>query len=223
VPGRAAEPIFPPAAARYGRVSTLHRDVLSALQGVASPAGSPERAAAVGALSLMARMLRRFDQVGDLSNEGRRRMPAMMRGADSLHLAVTRRNLDTVEKAAAALAAAPVQMTAEEQMLAMITFFQPQASRHTEIATEGGSTLDQRFANPPLVIEHLQRGIVQGDDAPPDLLGQPLVIPGNPGGSPFVRLIESAGHPMNFRLSQVVPPVGKTGFAIVREWIASLP
>jgi hypothetical protein len=220
---RAREPIFPPATAAYPEVIARHSEVVSALNGVTAPAGSPERAAAAGALSLMANILRRFDQVGDLTNEGRRRMPAMMRGADGLHLAVTRRQLDTVLKAAAALAAVPEPMTPQQQMVHLITFFRVNANRHTPIDTGGGQTLDQLFRDPPSVLDYLMRGVVQGDLAPEALRGRPLIVPGDGDASAFLQLIQTPGHPMNLPFAQSVPSVGKTGVQIVREWIASLP
>jgi hypothetical protein len=38
--------------------------------------------------------------VGDLSDLGRRKMPAMMRGAEGRHLVLTRRQIDAVVQAA---------------------------------------------------------------------------------------------------------------------------
>ena len=46
-----------------------------------------------------AETFRRFDEIGDLTNTGRRRMPAMMRGADGRYLALTRRQLDIIRMA----------------------------------------------------------------------------------------------------------------------------
>ena len=225
VPGRFREPIFSPVGrAAYAEVEARHRDVLAALAGIKSPTGSPERAAAVSALEQMADLLRRYDQVGDLSNSGRRRMPAMMRGADGLHLALTRRQVSVVEKAAAALgSAAPGPMTPEEQMLALVAHFSANANRHTTIDTGGNTPLSQLFGNPPDVLAYLRRGLVQGLDAPPELLGRPLINPGDPAGSAFVLLLQTPGHPMRSRFAQTIPSIGgKTGLQIAQEWIASL-
>lgn len=46
-------------------------------------------------------VLRRPEEIGDLSEKGRRKMPALMRGADGRGLTLTRRQIDTVIKAAA--------------------------------------------------------------------------------------------------------------------------
>jgi hypothetical protein len=43
---------------------------------------------------------RRYDEIGDLTDAGRRRMPAMMRNADGRYLVLTRRQYDTILKAA---------------------------------------------------------------------------------------------------------------------------
>jgi hypothetical protein len=46
-----------------------------------------------------AQTFRRFNEIGDLTDAGRRRMPAMMRGADGRYLALTRRQLDIIRTA----------------------------------------------------------------------------------------------------------------------------
>src|SRR5260221_4275152 len=43
-------------------------------------------------------VLRLPEEVGDLTDKGRRKMPAMMRGADGRYLALTRRQIDTIRK-----------------------------------------------------------------------------------------------------------------------------
>lgn len=45
-------------------------------------------------------VLRQPEEIGDLSDKGRRKMPAMMRGADGRYLTLTRRQIDTIRKAA---------------------------------------------------------------------------------------------------------------------------
>lgn len=45
-------------------------------------------------------MLRNFDEIGDLSNKGRRKMPALMRGADARYLTLTRQQVDLIRKVA---------------------------------------------------------------------------------------------------------------------------
>jgi hypothetical protein len=44
-------------------------------------------------------VLRRPEEVGDLTDQGRRKMPAMMRGADGRYMALTRRQIDMIRKA----------------------------------------------------------------------------------------------------------------------------
>ncbi|MBV9250375.1 MAG: hypothetical protein JO227_14165 [Acetobacteraceae bacterium] len=53
-----------------------------------------------GSLAWFARVLRDYDKVGDLTDEGRRKMPGMMRNADGRHLALTRRQVNQVKAAA---------------------------------------------------------------------------------------------------------------------------
>lgn len=64
----------------------LHERVFSALSAGSAP-WFPE-------------LLRRPEEIGDLSAKGRRKMPAMMRGADGRSLTLTRRQIDMVIKAA---------------------------------------------------------------------------------------------------------------------------
>jgi hypothetical protein len=218
--GRAGEPVFPAAAAAYAAVERRHQRVLASLAGISAPAGSPQRLEAIGALQTMAEILRSFDQAGDLSDEGRRRMPAMMRNADGNYLAVTRRQRATVQKAAVVLGAAPAPGTPEQDMLALVRLLASGASNHDGIST-GAGTLDQLFANPPALLDYLRTGSVQ---AYAPLLGQRLVVAGNPDASAFVMIIETQGHPMRSRFAAVQPSLGgRTGAQVVRAWIASLP
>jgi hypothetical protein len=54
-----------------------------------------------GAAPWFAEVLRRPEEIGDLSASARRKMPALMRGADGRGLTLTRRQIDIVVKAAA--------------------------------------------------------------------------------------------------------------------------
>ena len=83
---RAAEPIMDPSVVDALAVRARHERVLLALES--------------GTLAWFSRVLREHTQVGDLSDEGRRRMPAMMRGADGRHLALTRRQVGIIRAAA---------------------------------------------------------------------------------------------------------------------------
>jgi hypothetical protein len=65
-------------------VVALHQSVLAALK-----SGTPP---------WFADVLRQPEEVGDLSDKGRRKMPAMMRGADARYLTLTRRQIDMIRK-----------------------------------------------------------------------------------------------------------------------------
>jgi hypothetical protein len=84
--GRAFAPIIAHSLVDNLAVRSLHQRVFAALQSGTAP--------------WFAQVLRTPEEVGDLSDKGRRKMPPMLRGADSRALALTRRQIDTVEKAA---------------------------------------------------------------------------------------------------------------------------
>ncbi|WP_051772702.1 hypothetical protein [Saccharothrix sp. NRRL B-16314] len=84
--GRTFEPIMAPSLVDTAAVFALHQDVLAALRSGTAP--------------WFADVLRDYDEVGDLTAKGRRKMPALMRGADGRSLALTRRQVDLVRKAA---------------------------------------------------------------------------------------------------------------------------
>jgi hypothetical protein len=88
--GRAAEPIFDPSVVDALAIRARHEGVLLALNS--------------GTMAWFSSVLRRYTEVGDLSDDGRRKMPGMMRGADSFHLALTRRQASTIDAAAEAIA-----------------------------------------------------------------------------------------------------------------------
>jgi hypothetical protein len=80
---RQSEPIFAPEVADSLAIRTRHERVLLALES--------------GSLAWFARVLRDYDEVGNLTDEGRRKMPGMMRNADGRHLALTRRQVAKVK------------------------------------------------------------------------------------------------------------------------------
>lgn len=84
--GRALEPIVDSSLADNLAIRARHERVLLALES--------------GSLAWFARVLRDYDKVGDLSTASRRLMPAMMRGADGNHLALTRLQVSKVRAAA---------------------------------------------------------------------------------------------------------------------------
>ncbi|MFJ3309700.1 hypothetical protein ACIPSA_43210 [Streptomyces sp. NPDC086549] len=84
--GRLYEPIMAPSLVDRSALLNLHQQVLTGLRSGTAP--------------WFADVLRDFDDVGDLSDKGRRKMPALMRGADGRSLALTRRQVDLVRKVA---------------------------------------------------------------------------------------------------------------------------
>ncbi len=87
---RKSEAVFDPEVADALAIRTRHERVLLALES--------------GSLAWFARVLREYDKVGDLTDEGRRKMPGMMRNADGRHLALTRRQVSKVKAIAAYIA-----------------------------------------------------------------------------------------------------------------------
>lgn len=84
--GRLFEPIMAPSLVDTLAVQNLHQNVFTALRSGMAP--------------WFADVLRRYDEIGDLSSVGRRKMPALMRGADGRYMTLTRRQVDTVQKTA---------------------------------------------------------------------------------------------------------------------------
>ena len=81
------EPIAAPSLVDNLALRALHERVFSTL--------------AAGGAPWFAEVLRRPEEIGDLSSGARRKMPALMRGADGRGLTLTRRQIDIVVKAAA--------------------------------------------------------------------------------------------------------------------------
>lgn len=84
--GRLFEPIMAPSLVDTLAVQNLHQNVFTALRSGMAP--------------WFTDVLRRYDEIGDLSSVGRRKMPALMRGADGRYMTLTRRQVDTVQKTA---------------------------------------------------------------------------------------------------------------------------
>jgi len=80
------EPIMSTSIVDNHALITLHQSVLTALRAGSAP--------------WFADLLRNYDEVGDLSSKGRRKMPALMRGADGRYLALTRRQVDLIRQVA---------------------------------------------------------------------------------------------------------------------------
>ena len=83
---RAWEPIMAPTIVDNLALRSLHQSIFTVLRGGAPPG--------------FAGVLRRFDEIGDLTDHGRRKMPAMIRNADGRYLCLTRRQYETLRLAA---------------------------------------------------------------------------------------------------------------------------
>ena len=81
---RAFDPIMAQGLVDNLTLLNLHQIVLTALRSGTAP--------------WITDVLRNYDEVGDLTDVGRRKMPALMRGADGRHLALTRRQIDLIRK-----------------------------------------------------------------------------------------------------------------------------
>jgi len=79
-------PIMAPTVVDNLALVSLHQGIFAALRSGSSP--------------WFFDVLRQPEEVGDLTDKGRRKMPAMMRGADGRYLTLTRRQIDTIRKAA---------------------------------------------------------------------------------------------------------------------------
>jgi hypothetical protein len=84
---RAIRPVMSPSSVDTLAVLGLHQQVFTALS--------------AGAVPWFEHLLRRPDKVTDYTDFGRRKMPALMCGADNSYLALTWRQIDTIRRAAA--------------------------------------------------------------------------------------------------------------------------
>ncbi len=83
---RAREPFMAPALVDNHAVQSLHQNIFAVLRSGVPP--------------WFTGTLRRFDEVGDLTDRGRRKMPAMMCNSDGRYLCLTRRQYDKIRLAA---------------------------------------------------------------------------------------------------------------------------
>lgn len=83
---RAIRPVMPPGTVDTLAIMTLHQQAFAALQAGAAP--------------WFLRLLRQPNEAADFTDRGRRKMPALMCGADNNYLALTWRQIDTIRKAA---------------------------------------------------------------------------------------------------------------------------
>jgi hypothetical protein len=215
---------FTPGQAAYTTASPIHTSLLSTLStGLAAPANSSARQAAHATLQQINAVLREYDAIGDVRPQGRRRMPAMRRGADGRDLALNRRRRNQLRLALDVFRPAAAEDTPVAAMGRMIVAFGGMAGLHAGFS-EDGQTLAQRFAEPARVLDYLTKAVAKGFVATAaGLAGQPLVVPGDPAGSAFVLAISRAEHPMNGPLSAYQDAgSGKSGIQVVKDWITSL-
>jgi hypothetical protein len=78
------QPIMTPTSVDNHALLALHQNILTALRS--------------GTGAWFAQTLRQPEDIGDLTDAGRRKMPAMMRGADGRMLTLSRRQIDTIVK-----------------------------------------------------------------------------------------------------------------------------
>ena len=90
---RMERPVMAPATVDTLAILALHEQVFAALRS--------------GAFPWFLRLLRLPEEAADYTDEGRRKMPALMCGADSNYLALTRRQIDTIRTASEALPFSP--------------------------------------------------------------------------------------------------------------------
>jgi hypothetical protein len=83
---RSIRPVMPPGTVDTFAIMTLHQQVYAALRAGVAP--------------WFLRLLRSPDEAADFTDRGRRKMPALMCGADNNYLALTWRQIDTIRKAA---------------------------------------------------------------------------------------------------------------------------
>ncbi|HEV2764227.1 MAG TPA: hypothetical protein VGV38_14685, partial [Pyrinomonadaceae bacterium] len=222
---------FDPSVAAYAHARKRHEVVLESLvNGLKAAPGTVERQRAVGDLVLIHSMLRRYEQVVDRSREAAQLMPALMRGSDALFAAVTRRELNLIEKAARDFSQAPAPPVPtptptpnpfEQDMVRVIGDLSFHANRHMKFALPNGQRLSDLFADPPALLDYLKTEKARGLGAGP-LRDKPLVVPGDPDASAFVGILETPGHPMRAAFQAVDATTGRRRVDIVREWIRAL-
>jgi hypothetical protein len=201
---RAFEPVFGQGNAPYPRVLGLHAAIVRSWHDS-------------GVLPIPGSLLRSYDEAGDFSDMSRHKMPALMRGSDRLELTLTRRRTELLRRAALETQG---PTDPEKAMLKLVDFFRPMAPLHGGIDT-GTGPLSGKFVTPNLLLDYLKTGVAKGALAGAES-GKPLVVPGDPDASAFVRLLRRVDHPMHGPYSQVIPGTDKIGLTIVTEWIAAM-
>jgi hypothetical protein len=98
---------------------------------------------------------------------------------------------------------------------------------HGGVGIGNGETLESLFNDRPRLLDYLTKVTVVNDGVEQ---GKKLIVPKEPQGSAFFRIIQRTGHPMKARFAQKVPDTRPTpdaddltGVQIVEAWINSLP
>lgn len=208
----------------YGRVRDIHHGILTSLLGLDSPPNSAERQDAYGALVMVKNALREYRNAPDTSREGSHKMPALMRGADGMRLALPRRQIEKLERAINIFEPIPDDVGPVAAMKRMISSFASVAILHSSFVQDDGTNLGDVFTDPEAVLNYLKAAKAQGGVAEDmGLDGQTLVKPGDAGGSPFVALLENSDHPMNGPLGGYSDQLSNvSGIEVVKNWITSL-
>jgi hypothetical protein len=126
---RLVRPVMATANVDNQAVLGLHQRIFAALSSGAAP--------------WFLRLLRRPDEVGDLTDQARRKMPALMSGADSYYLALTHRQIATIEKVAQGEALTPRNRTARERIAQKLA----EQLRHRAAGNPPTSRPDMAIAN----------------------------------------------------------------------------
>jgi hypothetical protein len=123
----------------------------------------------------------------------------------------------------------PIALTPEATMLKLIDFLINQNAPlfHGGVGIGNGETLESLFNDRPRLLDYLTKVTVVNDGVEQ---GKKLIVPKEPQGSAFFRIIQRTGHPMKARFAQKVPDTRPTpdaddltGVQIVEAWINSLP
>ena len=125
---RPVRPVMAPVSVDTAAVLGLHQRVYAAISSGIAP--------------WFLQLLRQPNEVGDLTDHGRRKMPALMSGADSFYLALTHRQIATFERAASG-AISPRNRTAQTRMAQRLT----EEIRHRAVGNPVTSRPEMAIAN----------------------------------------------------------------------------
>jgi hypothetical protein len=195
-------------------ILALHQAVLAALRAGSAP--------------WFTDLLRQPEEIGDLSDAGRRKMPALMRGADARYLTLTRRQIDTIGTVAAAApfaprwpsAMVPKNLTALKDQLAYRGRGNPPVSHPTSAISNCFPGLEFDFRNiwrrifkGIVLTEHSNFVTAADDPALSDLVGRRLLaINNNP------VMTQATGPSIPGRGTAPLPVDGNPQAVAFMEW-----